>query len=123
MTDQILMVAGFVWVVVGLGALANGGFFRRAMGSFTETPSLIFVTGVVNLVIGLFMVMNHNRWETWQESLVSFIGFAALFRGVLMILSPKMFLRLFKRIWLGSHLKGEAFFLFVVGVILIYMSM
>jgi hypothetical protein len=122
MSEQIVMILGALMVICGLGALANPAFFRRTMGSFTHTPSLVYVVGVANLAIGLYLVKNHNVWESLVQGIVAFFGWAALIRGAIMILAPDFFLRLFKKIWMGSHLKGEAFFLLIVGVIMLYLS-
>ncbi|MBX4187662.1 MAG: hypothetical protein KW793_00815 [Candidatus Doudnabacteria bacterium] len=122
MSQQILFVIGVVFVVCGLGALSNPRFFRKMLGSYTANPALIYISGLVNLVIGLILVFGHNIWTSLPEAIVAFFAWAAIIRGIIMLLSPTFFLKLFKRIWMGSHLKGEAFFIMVIGIILIYLA-
>jgi hypothetical protein len=122
MSEQILTVIGALFLLWGLGALANPGFFRQMLGSFTHNPALIYVIGLLNAAVGLFLILNHNYWGTVQEVIVSFFGWAALVRGVIMILSPSTFLHLFKKIWMGSHMKGEALFIILMGAIFVYLS-
>jgi uncharacterized protein YjeT (DUF2065 family) len=123
MSEQFLLVIGILFVVCGLGALANPKFFRAMLGNFRDTPALVYIIGLANIVIGLFLVINHNVWDTVQAAIVSFFGWATLVRGIIMVLSPATFLYIFKRIWLGSHLKGESFFLLVLGIIFIYLAL
>ncbi|HYC79771.1 MAG TPA: hypothetical protein VEC17_01975 [Candidatus Binatia bacterium] len=123
MTEQILLVLGIVLVVCGVSAWMNATHFRRVLGDFKDNPALIFFLGLINLAVGLFIVLNHNSWATPAESLVTFFGWAGMLRGLIMTVTPGIFLSLFKFIWLGRHLKGESLFMLAIGAILIYLSL
>ncbi|MGE5369227.1 MAG: hypothetical protein ACM3PD_06485 [Chloroflexota bacterium] len=59
----------------------------------TNDPVFESVIGTLRLVLGLAIVVGHNRWGGWVEALVSLIGWLALFSGVATMFMPTGTLR------------------------------
>lgn len=123
MADQILLVSGVVILACGMGAYANPIYFRKTLGGFVTNPALIYFVGILNVAIGMFIVLNNNIWNSFPEVVVTFVGWAGVVRGFIMLIAPQFFLRLFKTIWMGKgHLIGEAVMMMLLGAVLIYLA-
>lgn len=123
MSDQIILVMGAVLFACGLGAYVSPTFFRKTLGDFTTNLPIVYFVAIVNIAVGLFIILNLNNWVTLSDMLLSFLGWAAVVRGFIMIVAPKFFIRVFKFIWLGKgHLIGEAVVMMLIGALLIYLA-
>ncbi len=123
MTEQLLILMGVVFLLCGIGALMSPDFFRKAIGNFRDNPGLLYLSAMINLILGLILVLNHNLWDTFGAVLVSIISWALIFRGAAMILASDFYMRQLKNVWLGSHLRGEAIFLILTGVAFLYLGL
>lgn len=123
MTDQILLVAGIVMLVAGVSAFLHPSYFHSVIGNYTSNPALMFINGVIMLVIGSFIVLNHNIWVQDWAVVVTIIGWLAIARGLLHTLAPKFVIKVTKSKWFNiSHLKTDGVFMIAFGVILIYIT-
>lgn len=80
---------GVLFAVVGLSLLFNQRAFDKVLKDFTESAGLYYMSGVAALLAGTAIVLVHNMWETPQEVLVSLLGWAAIFKGVIRVFLPE----------------------------------
>lgn len=89
MTEYIALIAGPYLLITGLGFLISSDFYKRmiaAQGS--ADPILINLSGATHLVVGLTVLVNHFRWTSPAEIVVTLVGAAASLKGVSLILFP-----------------------------------
>jgi len=94
MTDvQIFQILGITYLAVGIGILINPDFYKKMIRDFTENPPVIYLGGLVALVIGCFLVVLHNNWTKDWSVIITIFGWAALIKGLFLIVLPKASIR------------------------------
>jgi uncharacterized protein YjeT (DUF2065 family) len=90
MTDaQIFQLLGIIYLAVGIGILINPDFYKKLLKEFTENPSAIYLGGLVALAIGFLLVSFHNTWTTDWSVIITILGWAALIKGLFLLVLPK----------------------------------
>lgn len=80
---------GAVMIALGLGVLFNLEYYRKAFAEIMKNRTFVFFGGIMALVIGMLVVMNHNIWE-WSLVLIATIfGWLALIKGAALMIFPK----------------------------------
>ncbi|MGB8227109.1 MAG: hypothetical protein WCE45_09660 [Sedimentisphaerales bacterium] len=91
MTDaQIFQILGIIYLVIGIGISGNPDFYKKLIKDFTENPPAIYLGGLVALVIGCFLVTLHNNWTRDWSVIITIFGWAALIKGMFLIVLPKV---------------------------------
>jgi uncharacterized protein YjeT (DUF2065 family) len=95
MTDaQIFQILGITYLVVGIGMLVNHDFYKKLITNFTENPPAIYLSGLVALLIGCLLVILHNNWTKDWSVIITIFGWAALIKGIFLIIFPKVSIKL-----------------------------
>ena len=90
MTDaQIFQILGITYLVVGIGILGNPNFYKKMIENFTENPPAIYLGGLAALVICCFVLTLHNIWTKDWSVIIPIFGWAALIKGIFLIVLPK----------------------------------
>jgi len=112
-----------LWIVLAVSSM----IFRRdgtvaLMGALFTDPPLMFVTGVFTLVIGLTVVVAHNRWTSGAAAfLVTLYGWMALLKGLaFLLLTPQQELAFYQALHFPERFYAYFVFSFVIGAYLIY---
>lgn len=87
-TLLVIQLAGPIFVAVGVGFLLNAKYFLGAYKDFENSPMLVITLGMVTMLMGLLIVLNHNLWSSAPEVIVSLLGFGAIIKGVAFFLAP-----------------------------------
>jgi uncharacterized protein YjeT (DUF2065 family) len=91
MTDaQIFQILGIVYLTIGIGIIINLDFYKKLLTNFTENPPAIYLGGLVALVIGCLIVIFHNLWTKDWSVIITIFGWAALIKGLFLIVLPKV---------------------------------
>jgi hypothetical protein len=79
-----------LWIVLAvLSMVANRQATIATLTALFADPALMFVTGVFTLLIGLAVVLGHNRWHGGAlPVIVTIYGWAALIKGLLFLWLP-----------------------------------
>lgn len=109
-------------VVLGLGILSNPKYYRKAFLELLESRAALFYSGVVALVIGVFLVTYHNIWVKSWVVIITVIGWAALVKGVSLILFPERFKFLKKYYKDLKYWNFQAVALVLLGMVLGYFA-
>ena len=121
MTQFIAMMAAPYLLVSGTGFLVSTAFYQRMTAeSRTSDPVLINLSGAVHFLVGLLVLLQHARWQSLAEVVVTLIGVAALAKGAVLIVVLELALKSAK----GSRTRlrlGAAGFL-LVGAYLGYLG-
>ena len=90
MTDtQIFQILGITYLAIGIGILINPDFYKKLLKDFTENPSVIYLGGIVALVVGFLLVTFHNNWVKDWPVIITIFGWAALIKGLFLLVLPK----------------------------------
>jgi cytochrome bd-type quinol oxidase subunit 2 len=112
-----------LWILIAvLSIFANRDSSIAMMNAlFGDTP-LVFITGVFTVVIGLAIVIAHNRWHDGLLALVvTLYGWIATIKGALfLILPPSEQARLWDALHFQEHFYAYFIFALVVGTYLTY---
>ncbi len=96
LTILLAKVFGIYLIFGGIAIWWRHRFFIPVLGNFAHDPLLRLIVGTIEVVGGLFLVLQHNVWESAASSLVSFFGWMLLIEGALyMVLSDKTVERMY----------------------------
>lgn len=99
MTDsQIFQIIGIIYTAVGLGGLINPGYYSKIVDSFDNNPALTYITAIVVAVVGYILVVFHNVWAVGWSLIITVFGYAALIKGVALLIFPRAFLAMSKSV-------------------------
>ncbi len=85
MTESIFLgkTLGLYLIAVGLFYLFRRSFLQKAATQVFESESLIIITAIMSLIIGLLIVVSHNIWEWNWRVVITIIGYLALIKGII----------------------------------------
>ena len=96
--------------VTGLGFLVSTEFYERMVRENASTdPVTLNLSGAVHLLIGLAVVVQHFRFGSLLETLITLIGIAALVKGSALIGVPELTLKSPKTGTTTLRVSGVAF--------------
>ena len=122
-TDFMIKLLGVYFLVIGVGIFSNRDLFKGIVREFTKkTTGAGFrgFAGVVNLIVGLLIVLNHNVWEDVPTIIVSLTGWIALLKGAGYIVLPNFSVKAVE-IW-GERYAVAGFLSIVIGAYLIFLG-
>jgi hypothetical protein len=80
---------GCYCLAIGLVMAVRGREFVAAATMVVDNPPLLFVLGVFTLLLGLALVLSHNRWSGEPPTVVVTLScWAALVKGALLLILP-----------------------------------
>src|SRR3972149_2382108 len=80
---------GPVFLLIGLGMLANRQAYRAMAEELLRSPPLVYISGVMAFLGGLAIVLTHNVWAPRWYVIITLIGWLGLLRGAMRILLPQ----------------------------------
>lgn len=117
----IAKILGLVYIAAGLGLIFNPNHYHKVYKSFVKDPALTYLGGAMALVAGFLIVYFHNVWIKDWIVLVTILGWAALVKGVMLLVFPDT-IRSFSKTMFKKHTSfvSYGFFALILGVILSY---
>ena len=106
-----------LWLLFAIvGMAVNRDATVTAMNAFFSDSGLMYITGAFTVIIGLTVVLLHNRWTSGAlAALVSLYGWAALVKGAMFLFLPSPSEMGFYR---ALHFEGLFYVYVVFGLIL-----
>ena len=115
---------GIYLVLVSGTMILNKRDVALLFGIYSKNPGALYITGVVDTLIGLAIVLAHNVWVWDFRVAITLVGWMLLIRGVGRMLAPDMVMKSlgkFKRLGTGFMLSLMVVILFI-GLYLAYMG-
>ena len=81
-------VFGLYLVIVGIFYLFRRRFIEKVLPEFFEQNSTILITGIINLVLGLLVVVGHNVWIWHWVVVITLLGYLILLKGLVRLFVP-----------------------------------
>lgn len=89
LTRFLAKLMGLSLVLVVLGMIINKPATVATMSALFTDPALMFITGAFTMIVGLAVVLGHNRWSGGPlPVIVTLYGWLALIKGALFIWLP-----------------------------------
>ena len=117
----IAKIFGLIYLVVGVGLMINRQTFKQIMEDFCKNTVLVFYGGILALVVGVVIVLTHNIWVANWTVIITIIGWAALIKGVWLIVFPNSvhkFMRVYQKN--KNLLVVHSIIALVFGIVLTY---
>lgn len=124
MTDaSIFQILGLVYLVIGLGMLANPRFYKVMLNKMIDNEAVLLVMGLLVLVIGYFLVAYHNIWIGGRTIIITIFGWLALLKGLMMTVIPEKSIKFYNFIKVSKgQLSVYGIIVFVLGIIFTYLG-
>jgi hypothetical protein len=58
--------------------------------SIAKSKEFIFLTGVINILVGTYLILTHNVWEMNWRGVITLFGWAAMTKGLVRLLRPQV---------------------------------
>lgn len=88
-TILIAKFVGPVVLAVGLGIFFSRNYYTKVYRNLESETLAVFMGGITILIAGIAIVLNHNVWTTFEAGVISFIGWASIAKGLLLVIAPK----------------------------------
>lgn len=106
------LILGGIWII-------RREQFEATAKQIVSSNGLLAITGAINLMLGLFIVIGQPIWELSFRGVITLLGYLFIIGGIMRLgfpatvqkIAPEFMGRLF---WLGLA------FLFVIGIFLLY---
>lgn len=88
-TQYLARLLGLWIVLTELGMVANRQTTIDALNAFFSSPALMWVTGVFTMLVGLAILVVHNRWSGGPAAvIVTLYGWIATVKGLTFVWLP-----------------------------------
>jgi len=88
LTTYLAELLGLYIVLVGVVMVVKPQPIRELMTAIVAQRALLFLVGALRVLLGLAIVLAHNRWSGTLPAVVTLIGWITLVRGIVMWLVP-----------------------------------
>lgn len=84
----IAKILGPYCTIVAVGILCNLKAYQRVMDDLCKNFALLYLSGVISLLFGLFLVLFHNIWALSWAVIITIIGWLGILKGIWLIVFP-----------------------------------
>ena len=120
LTEMLASFIGLYFAAAGAGLIFSPTAYSSLMNEMLEKPVLVYTGGILAFLIGATILGLHDRWDDLLSSFVSFIGWAALAEGVMLLAVPRQFIGLFAKITLTQTIiRGVGIATAALGLLLL----
>ena len=107
----IAKLMGPVIMVMAIALLRDADGMRKMGREFINNRPLVFVAGVFTLLGGLAVVIHHNIWVANWPVLITIVGWAMVFGGIVRVALPELV-----KCW-GEKMIGPKQGIMIVGLV------
>ncbi len=84
----IARILSICYLAFALGIVVNGKYYQRELPKLVASATIVLYGGFMAIVFGLLILHNNNTWESDWTTIITVIGWIALFKGVLLLVFP-----------------------------------
>lgn len=85
----IARLIGAVYLALGFGILFNTRFYKKLFGDIMKDTIFAFTWGILAIIVGLVIIINHNIWEASWVVIITLVGWIGFLKGVFFLVFPK----------------------------------
>ena len=93
LTIALSVAIGAYMVAAGIGIARNPASARDVIAELEESKALTIITGAFTFALGVALILAHNRWGHLVEGFISFFGWAAAIKGLILLAAPGIIYR------------------------------
>lgn len=90
---DIASIFGPFMVILGGWMLLRSAQLIKIWASFKAHPSSFFLMGIINLLLGVYLVSHYNFWYWSKSLLVTLLGWVLTIRGLIALFFPDFFIK------------------------------
>jgi hypothetical protein len=122
-TTTLAQIIGPIVAAAALGFFFNSKIIKAIMKDFEKSEGLTYLTGIIIMILGLVIVLNHNIWEFSAAGLITLIGWGSLIKGAIFLIIPNFLFKISKSVLsCGMTMKVAMTIWLVAGVYLSYIG-
>lgn len=87
-TIFLAKLLGLLFIALGAFVIINKDKIKSIVNNLHSQPALLFLTGALNLLFGLLIVLSHNVWHGWP-ALITILGLLIILKGILRLFFPE----------------------------------
>ena len=95
---------GPAFAVMGIALAVQPNLFSAVIQDFSESPGLVYLTGLLGFLAGLALVLTHNLWRADWRLLITLIGWLTLIRALVTLFVPQTITSI--GLWFVAHRGG-----------------
>ncbi len=99
----LAQIWGPMILALALGIFVSRSYYIKLYRDLEKDTLAVLVFGMVAMAAGTAHIIFHNSWNTFTQSLISFMGWGLYIKGVLFIVTPKFVDRMGNR-WVKNKL-------------------
>ena len=84
----LAQIIGPYCIIVGVGVLANRGYYEKMIDGFLKNEALLYFGGIIALLFGLLIVLTHNVWVVGWPAVITIFGWLGLIKGAWLLVFP-----------------------------------
>lgn len=120
-TILVAKVLGVYLVVSGLFLIFKGKTLPHMLKDFFDHPAIMYLTGVILIFLSTIYLLQYNVWDGTWHSIVTFLVWLVLFKGLAYIFAPQMLSKI--AIKKSSGMFGFYGFLAIVVGLMLFFSL
>lgn len=124
LTQVLALLLGLYFVAASIGMLIDPRSIDQMLPNLADNPMMAYLAGIMVFVIGGTIISVHNIWIDVLSSFVTFVGWAALIEGLLLLIFRERFVAFFANLNISQRVISIfAFGTLVVGVGILYLAL
>ena len=117
----IARLLGPTFIAVAIGIALNGPFYTALIAEATHSPTLIYISGLMALSIGLAVLNVHRSWGGGWRVIITIFGWLSILAGIIRLILPATTAALAIEIYANPIvLLVVALILLIVGAVLTF---
>ena len=112
---------GIVFVLFSLGILFNREHASKMLADVANHPASQMLVGLVPLLLGVWIVLQHNNWGGGWQIVVTLVGWLLLLVGVYRIWCVESWVKTIEKCQGCAPLWGGIIML-IIGLLLLYVG-
>lgn len=116
-------VIGLVFLISAISMYVAKSHYQAVIKDLVVHPASILLSGMLNLIMGILIVVSHNIWQFDWRILITLIGWLLLLRGIVWTTFPKIILTNITKLSedrITRILYISAVIIFIIGIVLCY---
>ena len=105
------LIIGFLWAL-------RGDVMSEIVKEFLANRSLVFLSGLLALTVGIAMVISHSVWEANWRGVITLFGYLSLIKGIVRTGFPGLPERVAMSLLEGNRTKAWIGIMILIGAYL-----
>jgi hypothetical protein len=117
---ELARFLGLFISIISLGLLINRKHFLEVADNLVVSPSVQLVATILPLILGSFIIVTHNIWNSDWTVLVTIVGWLIFLAGVFRAFFPAAWINIIKTKSHGAFPAVMGVIFFIIGLILLW---